>query len=89
MTKLLLTRPRRLARSMARRLRKGVLKQQAGFYEPEPSRLRYEVWDEEGAIDAFETREAAENALETAGDHYGGNPYVVDSYMKMWMNGTN
>ena len=50
--------------------------------KPEPSRLRYEVHDEEGAIDAFETREAAENALETAEAHYGGNAFVVDSFKK-------
>ncbi len=50
--------------------------------KPEPVRLRYEVHDEQGAIDAFETREAAENALETAEGNYGGNPFVVDSYKK-------
>ena len=46
----------------------------------EESRLRYEVHDEDGAIDAFETREEAESRLPDLSEAYGGNTFVVDSY---------
>jgi hypothetical protein len=52
--------------------------------KPEPSRLRYEVRDEEGVIDAFETREAAEEAAEAAWNKgkARSDPDVVDTYME-------
>lgn len=46
----------------------------------EESRLRYEVHDEDGAIDAFPTREMAESYLDDLSEAYGGNTFVVDSY---------
>ena len=46
------------------------------------SRLRYEVHDESGAIDSFETREEAESRLEDLAQGYGGNTFVVDSYVE-------
>jgi len=80
--KILVDQAKKIGKKYGAKVEKGNLSIRKVAVKPEPSRLRYEVHDEEGAIDAFETREAAENALETAEIAYGRPTFVVDSFKK-------
>ena len=46
----------------------------------EESRLRYEVHDENGPVDAFPSREMAESYLDDLAEQYGSLTFIVDSY---------